>query len=421
MFFSSFISYELSIALRYTKTSKRRVKNGFISFISLISISGISLGVAALIVVLSVMNGFQKEVRDRMLSVVSHIEIFSFSGALKNWDELSTIIKKNKNVVASAPYIDSQVLVTNGENLQGIFLKGILPKQENNVSNISNQVIQGNLNYLVANKFNIILGSELAYNLKIQVGDKINLIAPKGQISLAGVIPRLKRFNVVGVFNSGHYEYDSSLAFVHLSDSKKLFQLDGPIGLRVKLNDIHKAVSVSKVLSKELNNKYFVRDWSKLNKNWFEAVQIEKKMMFLILTLIIAVAAFNLVSSLVMTVTEKQSDIAILRTLGVPSYSIMMIFIYQGLLVGFFGTVIGLTLGIVLSLNLDIIFPFFERLFSFQFLPKEIYLISILPTDLRLKDLLQISLISVLLAFFSTIYPSFKASKIQPADALKRE
>ena len=413
--------FEWTIGLRYTRASRRSARNSFISFISLISMAGIALGVAALIVVLSVMNGFQKEVRDRMLSVLSHVEVFDGSGSLPDWQDTAAQALKHPQVRGAAPFVDGQAMVTRNDTVRGVLVRGILPSEEPKVSAVASQVVQGSLQSLAPGEFNIVVGSALARSLGLHLGDKLTLIAPQGQVTPAGVLPRLKLFNVTGIFEAGHYEFDSSLAFIHLDDGERMFRLAGPSGLRLKLADMQRAPDVAAELSVQLKGDLYIRDWSQQNRNWFAAVQTEKRMMFIILTLIIAVAAFNLVSTLVMTVTDKQADIAILRTLGASPSSIMRIFIIQGALVGLIGTAIGISLGVLIALNIDVIVPFIESLFGIQFLPRDIYLISALPSDLRWPDVGRIGGMAVLLAFLATLYPSWSAARVRPAEALRYE
>jgi len=415
------LPFEWMIGLRYTRAGKRSARNSFISFISLISMAGIALGVAALIVVLSVMNGFQKEVRDRMLSVLSHIEVFDASGSLPDWRVTAAEAMRNKEVRGAAPYVEAQAMVTREDSVRGIMVRGILPAEEPKVSEVAKQVRRGSLNDLRPGEFNIVLGSELARALHIKLGDKLTLIALQGQVTPAGVLPRLKQFNVVGIFEAGHYEYDASLAFIHLDDGEKMFRQTGPSGLRLKVADMQQAPEVALALSRSLSGELYIRDWSQQNRNWFAAVQTEKRMMFIILALIIAVAAFNLVSTLVMTVTDKQADIAILRTLGASPASVMKIFMIQGALVGLLGTALGVGGGVLIALNVDVIVPFIESLFGVQFLPRDIYLISALPSDLRWSDVWRIGGMAVVLAFLATLYPSWWAARVRPADALRYE
>lgn len=415
------LPFEWMIGLRYTRAGRRSARNSFISFISLISMAGIALGVAALIVVLSVMNGFQKEVRDRMLSVLSHIEVFDASGSMPDWRATAAEAFKNKNVRGAAPYVEAQAMVTRDDTVRGIMVRGILPDEEPKVSSVANQVRRGSLADLKPGEFNIVLGGELARALHLRQGDKLTMIAPQGQVTPAGVLPRLKQFNVVGIFEAGHYEFDSSLAFIHLQDGEKMFRQEGPSGLRLKIADMQQAPEVASELSRTLSGNLYLRDWSQQNRNWFAAVQTEKRMMFIILTLIIAVAAFNLVSTLVMTVTDKQADIAILRTLGASPVSVMKIFMVQGALVGLIGTAIGVASGVLISLNVDVIVPFIESLFGVQFLPRDIYLISALPSDLRWPDVWRIGGLAIVLAFLATLYPSWWAARVRPADALRYE
>ncbi|WP_025917214.1 lipoprotein-releasing ABC transporter permease subunit [Herminiimonas sp. CN] len=415
------LPFEWLVGLRYTRAGRRSGRNSFISFISLISMAGIALGVAALIVVLSVMNGFQRDVRDRMLSVLAHIEVFDASGAMADWQGTAKQALQDKEVIGAAPYVATQAMLTRDDILRGVVIRGVLPQQERAVSDVASQVRQGSFDALQAGAFNVVLGGELARALHAEIGDKVTMLAPQGQVTPAGVLPRLKQFTVAGIFEAGHYEYDSTLAFIHIEDAQKMFRLAAPSGLRLKITDMQRAPQVARDLSKILSGDLLISDWSKQNRNWFAAVQTEKRMMFIILTLIIAVAAFNLVSTLVMTVTDKQADIAILRTLGASPGSVMKIFMVQGALVGLFGTALGVGLGVLVALNVDVIVPVIEHLLGVQFLPKDIYLISELPSDLRWPDVYTIGGVAVLLAFLATLYPSWRAARVRPAEALRYE
>ncbi|MDQ0016129.1 lipoprotein-releasing system permease protein [Variovorax boronicumulans] len=416
------LPYELQLGWRYTRAGRATRRNGFISFISGVSMLGIALGVAALIIVLSVMNGFQKEVRDRMLGVVSHIEIFSRDGqALQSLEEIMAAARKNPEVIGAAPFINTQALIARGEDMKGAIVRGIDPKLEPEVTDTGGIASKGTFDKLVPGEFGIVLGIELARSMFVQPGDKVTLVAPGGQVTPAGVVPRLKQFTVVGTFDSGHYEYDSALAMVHEQDAAKVFRLEGPTGIRLKLKDLNEARDVADQLAVSLPGEFLIRDWTRQNKTWFAAVQVEKRMMFIILTLIVAVAAFNLVSTLVMTVTDKRADIAILRTLGSSPRSIMGIFVVQGAMVGVIGTVAGLLLGLGIAYNIDVIVPFLEQLFHASFLPKDIYLISKMPSDPQQSDIMPIAIISLILAFLATLYPSWRASRVNPAEALRYE
>ena len=416
------LPFELILGWRYTRAGRATRRNGFISFISGVSMLGISLGVAALIIVLSVMNGFQKEVRDRMLSVVSHIEIFAPSGAaLPDLARTLAEVRANPEVVGAAPFIASQALLARGEDMKGALVRGIDPSAEPQVSELADSSKQSSLSRLVGGEFGVVLGVELARALGVRDGDKVTLMAPSGQVTPAGVVPRLKQMTVVGTFDSGHYEYDSTLVLLHMDDAARLFRLEGPTGVRVKLKDLHRARAVASELVTTLSGDLLVRDWTRQNRTWFAAVQLEKRMMFIILTLIVAVAAFNLVSTLVMTVTDKQSDIAILRTLGASPGSIMGIFVVQGAMVGVIGTLVGLLLGLGVAFNIDVIVPALERLLGASFLPRDIYLISRMPSEPQQADILPIAVISLVLAFLATLYPSWRASRVNPAEALRYE
>ena len=416
------IPYEMILGWRYTRAGRATRRNGFISFISGVSMLGIALGVAALIIVLSVMNGFQKEVRDRMLGVVSHIEIYAADGAaLPDLAGTLATVSAHPHVVGAAPFIATQALLARGEDMKGTMVRGIDPALEPRVTDLVQQPGGGALLRLRPGEFGVVLGGELARALGVRMGDPVTLVAPGGQVTPAGVLPRLKQMTVVGTFDSGHYEYDASLVLMHVDDAARIFRLEGASGVRLKLRDLHQAREVAAELALRLGPQVLVRDWTRQNRTWFAAVQVEKRMMFIILTLIVAVAAFNLVSTLVMTVTDKRADIAILRTLGASPRSIMGIFVVQGAMVGVIGTVAGLALGLGVAFNIDVLVPALERLLGASFLPKDIYLISRMPSDPQRADILPVALISLALAFVATLYPSWRASRVNPAEALRYE
>ena len=416
------LPYELALGWRYTRAGRATRRNGFISFISGVSMLGIALGVAALIIVLSVMNGFQKDVRDRMLSVVSHIEIFAPNGAaLVDANKTMVEARLNPQVIGAAPFISTQALLARGEDMKGALVRGIDPAHEDEVTDLAVALKDTVLAKLVPGEFGVVLGSELARSMGVREGDLVTLIAPGGQVTPAGVVPRLKQVTVVGTFDSGHFEYDSALLMMHMDDAARIFRLEGPTGVRLRLKDLHQAPAVTQQLAQTLSGDLLIRDWTQQNKTWFAAVQLEKRMMFIILTLIVAVAAFNLVSTLVMTVTDKRADIAILRTLGASPKSIMGIFVVQGAMVGVIGTLAGLLLGLGIAYNIDVIVPALERLFRASFLPKDIYLISSMPSDPQSSDIMPIAIISLVLSFLATLYPSWRASRVNPAEALRYE
>jgi len=414
--------YEWQLGWRYTRAGRAGRRNKFISFISGVSMLGIALGVAALIIVLSVMNGFQKEVTDRMLSVISHVEVFDVNGyALADWQATAATARRNPEVVGAAPFIASQALLANGDTLRGVLVRGIVPAEEVRITDLAAKLRDTTLATLQPGAWRIVLGAELARQLGVRPGDAVTLVAPSGQVTPAGVLPRLKQFTVAGTFEAGHYEYDSALAWIHLEDAQKLYRLEGPSGVQLKLADVQRARRVAQELSLTLGPNLVVRDWTRTNRNWFDAVQIEKRLMAIILTLIVAVAAFNLVSTLVMTVTDKRADIAILRTLGASPRSVMGIFVVQGAAAGILGTAVGVGLGLLVAFNIDVIVPFIERTLNVAFLPGSIYLISRMPSDPRWADVLPIALVSLTLAFLATLYPSWRASRVNPAEALRYE
>jgi lipoprotein-releasing system permease protein len=414
------LPYEVRIGLRYTRAGRRaRRRNAFISFISAVSMAGIALGVAALIVVLSVMNGFVKEVRERMLAAVSHVEIGSAAGHVADVPSIIELARRNPEVLAAAPFVNAQGMFAQGDVVRGALVRGVDPALEPAVSDIARKTAGGDISMLADGQFNVILGIDLARALRVSVGDRVTLISPQGTVTPAGVVPRLRQFTVVGTFASGHFEFDSSLAMIHIGDAQRLYRTGGPTGVRLRLKDAERAPQVAGELARSLPAGLLVRDWSRQNPTYFAAVRAEKRMMFIILTLIVAVAAFNLVSTLVMTVTEKQADIAILRTLGASPRSVMAVFIVQGALIGVFGTLIGAGGGLLLATNLDVIVPAIERLMNVQFLPREIYFISSLPSDPRAADIVPITVISLILSLLATLYPSWRASRTRPAEALR--
>jgi lipoprotein-releasing system permease protein len=415
------LPYEWQIGWRYTRAGRAGRRNGFISFISAISMLGIALGVAALIIVLSVMNGFQKEVRDRMLSVIAHIEVFDAAGgALPDWQATASAARRDARVRGAAPFVTAQALVGRGDELRGAVVRGIDPAYEGQVTELARRQA-GLMARLQPGAWNIVLGAELARQVGAQVGDKVTIVAPGGQVTPAGVVPRLKQFTLAGTFEVGHYEYDSGLALIHIDDAARLFRVEGPMGVQLHLADVHSAPEVAASLRASLGPAVIVRDWTRTNRSWYDAVQIEKRMMFIILTLIVAVAAFNLVSTLVMTVTDKRADIAILRTLGASPRSIMGIFIVQGAAAGVIGTLAGCALGLLVAFNIDVIVPAIERTLGVAFLPGSIYVINRMPSEPLASDIVPIVAISLVLAFVATLYPSWRASRVNPAEALRYE
>ena len=411
--------FELLIGLRYTRAKRR---NHFISFISLISMLGMALGVMALIVVLSVMNGFQKEIRARMLGATPHLEVVADGGRLYDWQPVLDQVAQHPQVAAAAPYVNGQGMLSFGQSVQGVMVRGIEPQRESAITELAEKMKVGALNDLRSGEFGIVIGSDLARALGVRTGDKVLLIAPQGQITPAGMMPRLKQFRVAGIFEIGMAPYDSSLALIHLNDAQKLFRLgDAVSGISTKLRDIEQAPRVAFELQQKLPPELYATDWTQQNSNYFRAVQMEKRMMFIILSLIVAVAAFNIVSTLVMAVTDKQADIAILRTLGASPRSIMKIFMVQGVSIGVIGTLLGVIGGILLASNIGAAISFIEHLFGIQFLAKDVYYISDFPSDLRYAEVALVGGFSFLISLLATLYPSWRASQTQPAEALRYE
>jgi lipoprotein-releasing system permease protein len=411
--------FELWIALRYTQLKN---KNHFISFISLTSIIGIALGVMALIVVLSVMNGFQSELKSRILNVASDVEIISPNAKIRDWQAIDKKINSIPNVNSAAPFTNHQALVSMGKYNRGVLVRGIDPSIEPKVSNLHSSIVSGSFN-LIPNEYQILIGIDLARYFSLKVGDKISMISSQANYSPVGMLPRIKQYKISGIFDAGMYEYDAGLVVIHINDAQKFFQTKKQIsGVRVKLNDLDfTKQSVSEIYQAINSEDYIVLDWTQKHANLFSAIQLEKRVMSIILTLIIAVAAFNIVSTLVMGVTEKKSDIAILRTLGASQKSILIIFMGQGALTGIIGTFFGILFGVLIATNIDVIVPYIENIFGIEFLSKDIYYISEVPSQILLNDIFYIGFMGLLLSFIASIYPSFKASKIEPAVALKYE
>ncbi len=417
------MKYELLIGLRYTRAKKRGAGgNRFISFISLISMGGIALGVMALIVVLSVMNGFHNELRTRILGVASHIQVVGANDELADWAGIKSAVLKNPRVLAAAPYVQAQGMLSFDSQVKGVMVRGILPEQEDTVADFQRHMKGGSLAQLKEGEFGIVLGLDLAQSLHAQLGDKVTLIAPQGIVTPAAILPRLKQFTVVGIFRMDTYVYDSSLALIQLGDAQKLYRLEDKVsGVRIKVADIFDAPTIGRQLYSVIPDNAYVTDWTRENANFFRAVQIEKNMMFIILSLIVAVAAFNVVSTLVMAVTDKQADIAILRTMGASPGSIMQIFVVQGLVIGLVGLGMGVAGGVALALNIDVVVPFLERVLGIQFLSADVYQISELPSELHWGDVGLIVAISFVLSLLATLYPSWRAARVNPAEALRYE
>ncbi len=410
---------ELFIGLRYTH-SKRRTH--FISFISMTSMLGIALGVTALITVLSVMNGFEKELRDRILGMASHATVTTYAGSLADWPALAQTLEGEPSIQAMAPYVQGESMLSQGKRVSGALIRGVMPEMEGGVSDVVSHISGGDLVELKDGEYNIILGSELAIALGAGIGDSVTVVSPQVTIGPTGILPRLRRFTVVGIFEVGMFEYDRGVALVHIKDAARLFSLEGNVtGLRLKLEDIYDAPALARKLSVQLQGDYRIEDWTRQHANFFRAVKTEKRVMFIILTLIVAVAAFNIVSTLIMVVTDKRSDIAILRTLGTSPRSIMIIFIIQGVVIGVLGTALGVAGGIGLALNVETIVPAIEQFFNVEFLAADVYYISDVPSELHWKDVWVMASVSMGLCLLATLYPAWRAARTHPAEALRYE
>lgn len=410
---------ELFIGQRYTHSRRR---NRFISFISFASMLGIMLGVMVLITVLSVMNGFEKELRTRILGVVAHVTVSGKEGQLADWPVQVKQLEQNPHVKGAAPYVQKQVMITNGNYMRGAMIQGIDNTQQHKVAEVNFKMLAGSFDTLKARDYNIILGKELASNLGVQVGDKVTVIVPQVQVTPAGILPRLKRFTVAGIFQIGQPQYDEMGAFVELSDASRLFRLGENVsGVRLRLDDLFQAPKVAQALQQQLGKDYKVADWSEEHGSFFRAVKTERIVMTIILFLVVCVALFNLVASLMMAVNDKESDIAILRTFGMDSSTIRRIFMIQGSIIGVTGTIVGTILGVLLSLNIDVVVPFVEKLMGRKIFPEDVFYITTLPSDLHWDNVILIALASITAAILATVYPAKRASQIQPAESLRYE
>ena len=412
-----FNTFEAMIGLRYVHTKRR---NHFISFISMSSMIGVALGVMALITVISVMNGFEKELKDRILGIASHAVIEEFDG-LNDWQSVIQDIKGHSGIVGAAPYFHAEGMITKDKIVNGVIIRGILPDKEESVAVVAEKMTAGHLHNLRTTEFNIILGSELARKLNLEIGDKVTLVAPQANVTPAGVIPRLKRFTLTGIFEAGMHEFDSGLALIHMNDALRLFRKENPTGIRIKTSNILKAPTISREVASQLSNNYWVIDWTQRHSNFFRALKTEKTVMFVILSLIVAVAAFNIISTLVMAVSDKQSDIAVLRTLGASPQSILKIFMIQGTIIGVIGIFLGVIGGVWLASNIETLVPALENMLGYKFLSPDVYYISDLPSDMHWNDVIYIGVISFILCLLATIYPALKAANILPAEALRYE
>ena len=405
------------IGLRYVRAQRR---NHFISFISMSSMIGVALGVMALITVISVMNGFEKELKDRILGMASHAVIEELNG-LKDWQLVINNIKDHPEIVGAAPYFHAEGMLTKDKIVNGVIIRGILPHEETNVAIVAEKMIEGDLNDLKSTEFNIILGAELVRKLNLEIGNKVTLVAPQANFTPAGILPRLKRFTLIGIFEVGMHEFDGGLALIHMDDALRLFRKSNPTGIRLKTNNILKAPTISREIASQLSSKYWVIDWTQRHSNFFRALKTEKTVMFVILTLIVAVAAFNIISTLVMAVSDKQSDIAVLRTLGASPKSIVKIFIIQGTIIGAIGILLGVIGGVWLASNIETLVPALENMLGYKFLSPDVYYISDLPSDMHWSDVIFISVVSFVLCLLATIYPAFRAANTLPAEALRYE
>ena len=412
-------SFPLFVGLRYTRARQR---TRFISVISLISVVGIALGMTVLITVLSVFNGFQREVRTRMLSAVAHVQVTGIGESLRDWQGVAATALKHPHVKAVAPYVSAQGLLTSGGNVRGAVLRGIDPAAEGKVSEISVHMRSGRLESLRSGEYNVVLGAPLARALGVLVGDRVVLVAPQGQVTPAGILPRLRQFTVSGTFEVGHYEIDSGMAVVHIADAQRLYRMEDEVsGVRLKLDDLFLARQVARELQAQLPPDVAVSDWSRFNATYFRAVELEKRMMSLLLFFIIAIAAFNMVSSLYMMVKEKNADIAILRTMGASPREVMGIFMVQGTLIGAIGVACGIVFGILGALNVDSIIGLIEQVFRIKFMPQDVYQIADLPSELQAADVVLTAVVAFTLSVLATIYPSWRAAKVNPAEALRYE
>jgi len=409
----------LYIGLRYTRAKRR---THFISFISLVSILGIALGVMALITVLSVMNGFEKELRTRILGMASHAQVSALTGDLADWPQLQKELQQDPRIVGAAPQVEFEGMLNYGSQVSGALIHGVLPREEEAVSNVHEKMVAGDMQALVGGEFGIVLGQELALTMGVDLGDKVTLITPQAQVTPAGILPRMRRFTVVGVFSVGMYEYDRATAFIHLDDGARLMKLKDKVSsVRLKLKDMFAAPELSYELNQSMGDRYWINDWTKQHANFFRAVKTEKRVMFFILLLIVAVAAFNIVSTLVMLVNDKRSDIAILRTLGLTPGQVMGVFMVQGVLIGLIGTALGILSGVALAANVETIVPAIESFFNTKFLAPDVYYISDLPSDLRSTDVLTVGLVAFFASMIMTLYPAWQASRTQPVEALRYE
>lgn len=413
-----FSSFESMVGLRYVRARRR---NHFISFISMTSMLGVGLGVMALITVLSVMNGFEKELKARILGMASHATVMEENGVLNDWQPIAEEVARHPKIMGVAPYFHAEGMLVKDKRVNGTIIRGVLPGEEPKVSLITETMEQGHIEDLKAGEFGIILGKELSRKLGVIIGDKVTLVVPQANVTPAGILPRLKRFTLVGIFAVGMHEFDSGLALIHMDDALRLFRKPGPTGLRLKTTDVLEAPFISREIASQIPGRYWVVDWTQRHANFFRALKTEKTVMFVILLLIVAVAAFNIISTLVMMVSDKQADIAVLRTLGASPGSILKIFMIQGTVIGFVGIAIGVVGGVWLASNIETIVPAIESMLGRKFLSADVYYISDLPSDMHWNDVITISIVAFVLCLLATIYPALRAAKTQPAEALRYE
>ena len=411
------MSVEYLVGWRYTRGKKH---NHFISFVSLISILGIAVGITVIITVLSVMNGFKEEIRNKILDVVSHNTLSSLDGTIDDWQVLRPELENEPGVAATAPFVEMQVMLMKGDKVRGAYARGVVPELEKQVSNIEGYLEAGEIESLTADDYHIILGHSLAFSLRAELGDKITLISPQAAVTPAGVLPRMRSFVVSGIFDTGLSEFDRGVVLLNLEDASRLARLDDNVnGIRLRLDDLFESPELSNRLNLRLGPQYWVTDWTRNHRNFFRALEMEKLLLFLIMALIIAVAAFNIISMLVMVVIEKQSDIAILRTMGMQPIQVMKVFITQGCLIGFMGNITGIVGGVLLASYVEDLVTAIERATGVKFLSPDVYPITEVPSKLIAEDVIVVAVLTFVMTVLSTLYPAWRASRLRPAEVLR--